>query len=1635
MKRILHSSNFAFLITAILCSPAELIALNKPETLLKQQNSKTGFIENKGQIIDQNNNSNPAVLYLLNMPGMNVQLRKCGFSYDLYRISNIDQRNLNFEQKQSIIPSQPSSIQHPASSIQFHRIDIDLLNANLHPTIETSAPSLGYLNYYTTGTPAEGVTGVRSFATVTYKNIYPGIDLQFAADNDRLFEYTFILRPGSDINSIKLKVYGPEKIKTFREGLRCETSLGDIDETIPVCYYGINDKRVPVKGRFKKIAEHLYGFAVDHVIPDGAFLVIDPVPTRRWGTYYGGGLMDDVEYNCCATDGSGNVIIAGTTQSANNIASAGAYQTTRGGTQDAFLVKFQPDGQRQWGTYYGGSGADEGLSCTVDHNNNIYLGGDSDSPTGIATPGAYQTVLQGGGDAMLIKFTPGGQRIWGTYYGGSNDESILSCSIDSSGFIYFAGITNSTDNIATAGVHQTTYGGGLQDGFLVKFTEDCQRVWGAYYGGSSLEQDITCSASRHTYVFITGTTISPNNIATPGSFMPFFNGQPKGFLAAFDSSGERLWGTYYAGETNDDDYGCAADTGNNVYIYGMTGSNTNIATPGAFQPSRIGGGGGYIAKFSAAGSRLWGTYYGTGNDRVNGGAVDDSGYLFICGIATSQNTIIASTGAYQTHFNGGIYDALLAKFDGGGQRIWGTYYGGTGQDEGHCCAVDHDNNVFMAGVTLSVNSTNNNRTLCTRVNAGNYIATPGSHQPEYAGVEDAFLVKFSDCTTPDTASQIQGPFALCQNSFGNVFYVDPIPAATDYHWCVTGNLTISSGQHTPSINVDVGGMLGPDTISVYGINSCDSGYSIQIVRWVYARPVANLVGTDTSCAGEVHTFTTAGGKSNYAWTVSPGGTIISGGTQNDSTCNASWTSTGAQWIEVNWNDAHACTSFNPAHHNVWVKPSPSVTIIISSSMNPVCQGTTVTYTALGINGGLLPVYQWQVNGTNAGTNSTIFTYPPLNADIVRCILTSSITGCLLDNPDTSITITMIVNPYLPVSISISPSVNPVCSGNPVFFTATTTNGGFSPAYLWKVNGINVGTSIPTYSYTPANGDIVKCILNSNVSCPTGNPASSNSILMTVNPVLPVGISISPSLNPICAGTSVTYTATPTNQGSIPVYQWKVNGINVGINSLTYSYLPLNGDIVSCTLTSNAPCASGNPASSNTVVMIVNPVLAVSVTVTASQNPSCSGTMITFTAHPTNEGSTPTYQWKVNGINVGSNSSTYSYIPSNGDLVSCTLTSSETCTTNNPASSIQYPVSVNPVQPVSVTITAVPPTVCSGSTMIFTAHPVNGGVTLSYQWKVNNANVGTNSDTYSFIPANGDLVSCILTSSEPCATNNPASSIQYPVSVSTSPIITFTACFDTITTVNAKPIKLKGGIPLGGTYSGPGVNSVTGYFNPALAGVGTKTITYSYTNAALCTAGKSISILDLPSSILPCGTNLTDPRDNHFYPTVQIGTQCWLSTNLNFGTILASSQDQRDNCIAEKYCYNDSPINCTNHGGLYQWDELMLFDQTPDAQGFCPPGWHIPSENDWNILFTNYISNAFAGSPLKYSGFSGFNALLSGTRHMNKGWDYFGFAAFFWSSTLRSDFKAWAHGMTEDDPSVSLYPASRANAFSVRCLKD
>src|SRR5581483_1783204 len=192
--------------------------------------------------------------------------------------------------------------------------------------------------------------------------------------------------------------------------------------------------------------------------------------------------------------------------------------------------------------------------------------------------------------------------------------------------------------------------------------------------------------------------------------------------------------------------------------------------------------------------------------------------------------------------------------------------------------------------------------------------------------------------------------------------------------------------------------------------------------------------------------------------------------------------------------------------------------------------------------------------------------------------------------------------------------------------------------------------------------------------------TSNTITMTVNPVLVPVINI--SVNPgstICAGDNVTFTATPTNGGATPTYQWKVNGANVGTNTNTYSDNTLaNGDVVTCIMTSNATCPSPATATDN-ITMSVNPIQVPSVSIAANPGTTiCAGDNVTFTATPTNGGSSPVYQWKVNGGNVGANSNTYSSTSlSDADVVTCDLTSNAVCPTPATVTSNTITMTVNP----------------------------------------------------------------------------------------------------------------------------------------------------------------------------------------------------------------------------------------------------------------------------------------------------------------------------------------------------------------------
>ena len=294
---------------------------------------------------------------------------------------------------------------------------------------------------------------------------------------------------------------------------------------------------------------------------------------------------------------------------------------------------------------------------------------------------------------------------------------------------------------------------------------------------------------------------------------------------------------------------------------------------------------------------------------------------------------------------------------------------------------------------------------------------------------------------------------------------------------------------------------------------------------------------------------------------------------------------------------------------------------------------------------------------------------------------------------------------------------------------------------------------------------------------------------------------------------------------------------------------------------------------------------------------------------------------------------------------------------------------------------------------------------------------------------------------------------FGVTVHDTIMATFAPCFDLRTTQAARKIVLRGGWPAitgQGVYSGQRVNfnALAGRyeFNATGAPPGVYTVTFSYTDIHGCLARAGTVSITVVSAIFNCGDSLTDVRDGKKYPTSFLSGRCWMTRNLDFGTILtAGSIPQADNCLAEKYCM-PSDAACTGYGGLYQWDELMDYGKGYGTRGICPPGWHVPSAGEWQELIDQVFpgvvaphANALSGAWLKdKSKANGFHALLSGILYQNNTWSLSSgtlAGTLFWTSGETGATRAQSRGLNQYSPGVGSYASGKANAFPVRCVID
>ncbi|TMG77584.1 MAG: hypothetical protein E6H80_00745, partial [Betaproteobacteria bacterium] len=344
----------------------------------------------------------------------------------------------------------PQARREAPADVKSIALRMSLVGAARQPRVSGLEEQPGKANYFIGKDPAKWRTNIPTYATVHYREVYPGIDLVYYG-NQRQLEYDFVVAPGADPKKIVLGFKGTDKLEVDAQGdLVLHAAGGVIRQQKPIIYQEIDGIRREIEGRYVRKGANRVSFklaAYDTSRP----LMIDPA--LSYSTYLGGSGHDFGQG--IAVDAHGNAYVTGHTSSTNFPTTLGAFQIAFAGGSDAVVTKLNPDGSALvYSTYLGGSnggngtgGADtnEGAGIAVDADGNAYVTGFTGANDFPTTPGAFQSAFAGGWDAFVTKLNPTGSAlVYSTYLGGSFLDGGSGIAVDSNGNTYVTGETQSS---------------------------------------------------------------------------------------------------------------------------------------------------------------------------------------------------------------------------------------------------------------------------------------------------------------------------------------------------------------------------------------------------------------------------------------------------------------------------------------------------------------------------------------------------------------------------------------------------------------------------------------------------------------------------------------------------------------------------------------------------------------------------------------------------------------------------------------------------------------------------------------------------------------------------------------------------------------------------------------------------------------------------------------------------------------------------------------------------------------------------------------------------------------------------------------------------------------------------------------
>lgn len=552
-----------------------------------------------------------------------------------------------------------------------------------------------YNNYFIGNDPAAWRTDVPNYAAVTYRNLYPGIDLKYYGDGKSL-KYDFIVSPGADPSQIEIRYEGAQEISVFSNGdLEAVTEFGPAYEKAPYIYQVIGGARHEISGRYEIKSGGSFGFALDGSYNRSYPLIIDP--ELVFSSYLGGESVDVCV--CLAVDSNECVYIAGSTNSwylpVNN-----AFQDEfQLGMWDSFIAKISPLGHSLiYCTYFGGSNDDEIWDIAIDSNDNLCVSGQTTSHNLPILNPYLDHVINFSTMVFIAKLVPTGNAlIFSTYFGGSAGDACYSIDIDQQDNIYIAGGTGSADLPMVNPIFGAYDNSG--DGFVVKFSPDCLNLlFSTFIGGSDSDYINDIKVDRYSGIHMAGSTYSGDFPLIRPAISQFGVGS-NGFAARISQTLDSLdYCTYIGGVGTGEAFCIDPDSMGNSYVGGWVYYDIPLLNP--IDSIRSGYEAFILGFYSHGDSLIYGTYYGGSYvELIYDIEVADNGDIYATGFTASDDIPLANP--YDDNLSGDS-DCLIAQISSGGDSlIFGTYFGGSEGEECHVIELDESGNIYISGITSS----------------------------------------------------------------------------------------------------------------------------------------------------------------------------------------------------------------------------------------------------------------------------------------------------------------------------------------------------------------------------------------------------------------------------------------------------------------------------------------------------------------------------------------------------------------------------------------------------------------------------------------------------------------------------------------------------------------------------------------------------------------------------------------------------------------------------------------------------------------------------------------------------------------------------------------------------------------------